>query len=197
MANGNHKDITFRIDDADFKQFTKRVKGIADGKIRKREVLKILKRQMSDMERGVKSNTPVRGADSNNKFEFNKGENKGTSIVNQANKGFKGVTGTRSSMKTKKRIFPRGNLKKSIGLSNNNRLKDSIGVRLAPRKGRRKKTFDGFYGWWHVYGWHPFGSETKVPANDFIWKGAKPHMSAAEVGMTKKLEKYIKKQLKL
>lgn len=195
MAYRNGKDIVFDIDDADFQKLAKKIKNIADGRLQRREVIKILRRQMKDVERGVREFTPVRGADNKDRqFSFRSGENKGSPITSQANFGMKGNMGPRSSMATKKKIFPRGNLKRSIGIMTN-RDRKSVGVRVAPRKGRRRRV-DGFYGWWHVYGWHPFGSKNKIPANDFIWDGAKAKLPSTSTEMTAQLRKYIEKQLR-
>jgi hypothetical protein len=105
-------------------------------------------------------------------------------------------------MKTKKRIAPRGNLRSSITTSaNKDRSRGQVGARVHPGKGKGRK-YDGFYGWWHVYGWTPFVKDGKrkhgkrIKPNDFIWKGGKAAIPVTATGMSDELEKYITRKLR-
>ncbi len=204
MANGKHQDISFAIDDKRFKHLINRIKKVEKSAQKRREILSILKKQLKPIETAVAANTPVRGLERTEKvpFKFGADKNSGLGIANQYNLRFKGSQGVRVSMVTKKRKFPRGNLKRSIGTM---KVKDKVNVnaRVAPRSGKKKKVHDGFYGWWHIYGWTPFVKDGKskygkrVPANDFIWKAAAPLLRGSATAMTKELKKFIKRKYKI
>lgn len=90
--------------------------------------------------------------------------------------------------------IPKGNLKKSIGIKTS-KNKTNPTVMVGPRAGRKAK-YDGFYGWWHIYGWSPWRGP-RIEANDFIWDGAAPLMDATESRMSDELTRYIERQIKL
>jgi len=193
MAYSKHKDLNFKIDSSEYDKLVRHIKHITETQVKRREILKIMKRQMKPIEKGVKNKTPVRRTSKNKLFSLvDKSSHVGVNIQSQYNLNKKNM-GSRSSITTRKRKAPRGNLKRSI-MTSANKDKKNVGVRVHPMKGKRKR-YDGYYGWWLVYGWNPFGGD-RIEGNDFLWKGAVSNIPTTANGMSNELEKYITRKLK-
>ncbi len=207
MANSKQKILKFEIDDEGFQKLLKSIKSVKNGAEKKRAITKVLKRQMKAIEVAVRANTPVRGsstkaarASGKAGHSFKKGELAGGNIAHArlTKRGQSLGTKIGTDKKGNPKMRMRGNLKNSIGQMVDRRR---IGVRVAPRKGKRKR-YDGFYGWWHVYGWTPFIKDGKskygkrIPPNDFIWKAAAPLLPAVARKMSTETATYIKNLIK-
>jgi hypothetical protein len=155
-------DINFDIQG--FEKLANDVKSLANDRVKKKQIVAILKRQMKPIEKAVKANTPIA---------------KGDIVI-------RGKT------------YSPYNLQKSIATKTAKSAQPTVMV--GPRQGK-KAPYDGFYAWWHIYGWSPFYKRGSVPPkmvkpNDFIWEGAKAKINSTESGMTKELENYIGKKAK-
>jgi len=158
--NALASDINFDIQG--FEKLAKDIRVFADDKVKRKEILAVLRRQMKPILNAVKANTPV----ADKPIEY------------------RGKT------------YAVGNLKKSIATKTAKSKQPT--VLTGPRQGKKVK-YDGFYAWWHIYGWSPFYKRGTVPPkmikpNDFIWKAAASKISSTESGMSKELENYIAKK---
>lgn len=136
------------------------IKTLADDKVKRKEMLKILRRQMKPIHAAVQSRANEQRAEHPIKV--------------------RGVT------------YDPGNLAKSIKLFTG-RKKTDASIYVGPADGHRgrKPKFDGFYGWWIIY-----GSAKHSPPDDFIWKAAAPLMESVNTTMSRETERYIERKIK-
>ena len=142
------------------------IKKLNNDRMKRQEILKILRRQMKPTLAGIKAKTPI----------------------------------AKEPIVFRNKVYAPNNLKNSMAIKTG-KSKINPTVLVGPRQGRKAKTYDGFYAWWHIYGWSPFHKRGTVPPkmikpNDFIWEGAAPHLSVAETSMSNELKNYIGKKAK-
>lgn len=177
--------MRIEIDDANFQKFIRHVKKIKDTNKKKTEIRKIINRQMKPIVPAVKSKTPVR--DNDLLRPVNTIEDASISKIRR--------TGSGNNTKG----YQRGNLRRSIGLKTlrkHSRNKDIVAVSVTPRKGKRYEGKEGFYGWWRVYGWRPWGTAKRHPKDDFIAKGGLAKLHTAATRMRIETRKYLERLVK-
>ena len=137
--------------------------------IKRREILKVLRRQSKPILRAIKKEAPV--------------EKRGYTITRR-------LSGTKGNRKTAD-VYEPGNLKRSLAIKTSP-LKSYPSVLIGFRYGTKYK-YDGYYGNFVIWG---YAGKNRYAPNDFIMRGAAPLLGDVYTKASDELKKYIEKQIK-